>query len=223
MENNGLATPAAVVTQPQNLFGVVIPGSLVRTDFLPADATGLKYTLSLADIPAPCTSVSDLVFFFLPEAAPAIPVGHGAIIYWQASTTPTSGAGPTVQATGFELLGAITPDKPSGVFRTGWATHNALAAAVVDPGLSLTVTLGVSIEPLANIQNLQASSMGVEDRMNVAKKIAMDLFNYMQSFDDTGARAGFMQVPINVFDRWLTRFESKFRIDPNFFMKSGGD
>lgn len=218
-----MAVPPPVVASQMAvpLFGVVIPGSPVRIDFLPADVTGLKYTLSLAGLPVPVTSVSDLVFFFLPEAAPALPAGYGATLYWQASTITANG--PMVQATGFEMLGAITPDKPSGVFRTGWSTHDALVAAVADPGANVAVTLGVSIEPLATIQNLQASAMGVEDRMDVAKKIAMDLFNYMQSFDDTGARAGFMQVPINVFDRWLTRFESKFRIDPNFFMKRGGD
>jgi hypothetical protein len=64
----------------------------------------------------------------------------------------------------------------------------------------------------------------VEDKKNVAKKIATDLFNFLQSFGDTGTggnvKNGWMMVPVNVFDRWFKRFEGKIERDPNFFMKS---
>jgi hypothetical protein len=53
----------------------------------------------------------------------------------------------------------------------------------------------------------------------VAQKIATDLFHFMQSFD-TGAVAGQMVVPNNIFDRWMQRFEARFKRDPNFFMKT---
>lgn len=55
---------------------------------------------------------------------------------------------------------------------------------------------------------------------HVAKKIATDLFNFMQSFDTGSAGAGNMIVPKNIFERWLARFEAKAKVDPNFFMKS---
>uniref|UniRef100_A0A7S1Z8Y4 Hikeshi-like domain-containing protein n=1 Tax=Trieres chinensis TaxID=1514140 RepID=A0A7S1Z8Y4_TRICV len=196
------------------LFGVVLPGSAVRTDFLP-DGTGQKFTLALSGLPPHVVSATaDLVFFFLPGAVQAIPPGHGAMLYWQAASSATG------DATGFELLGAITPDRPSGIFRTGWSTHEALVGMLSKMGMGMVITLGVSVETLGNIQNLQIASRGVEDRMDVAKKIAKDLFNYLQSFDDTGARSGYMTVPINVFDRWMTRFQGKLRMDPAFFMKS---
>ncbi len=62
---------------------------------------------------------------------------------------------------------------------------------------------------------------GVEDRFAFAHKIAKDLFNFMTSFS-TGSSTSreMMVVPMNVFDRWLERFESKFRIDPNFMFKT---
>lgn len=219
-------TGQTVLQQPQpqpapvQLFGIVAPGCPVRTDFVPADPSGLKFTLSL-NLPVQPAFVSDLVFFFLPGALESLPPQHGALLYWQATTATTGSPMPLTETTGFDLLGAISPDRPSGIFRTGWGTHDMLAAHAASPNtnVSIVITLGVSIEPLANIQNLQICHRGAEDRLNVAKKIAKDLFNYLQSFDDT-SRSGFMTVPTNVFERWMTRFENKFRVDPNFFMKN---
>lgn len=59
----------------------------------------------------------------------------------------------------------------------------------------------------------------MEDRADVPRKIAGDLFNYLKSFDEVGERKGYMTVPNDVFDRWLRRFEHRFKMDPNFFMK----
>lgn len=214
-----LAPPSPCVAAPA-LFGIVAPGCPVRTDFSLADPSGLKFTLTLS-LPVQPVMISDLVFFFLPGAVEQFPPMHGAMLYWQATTTTTGSPMPLTETTGFELLGAISPDRPSGIFRTGWGTNDLLSAhaSSPNPNVSIAITLGVSIEPLANIQNLQIVGRGAEDRLNVAKKIAKDLFNYLQSFDDT-SRSGFMTVPTNVFERWMTRFENKFRVDPNFFMKS---
>ena len=130
------------------------------------------------------------------------------------SSTPFSSKPTTTE---FELVGAIANHKPSGVFRTGWATNETLSSAINSPcGSIVTVNLGVSIEPQANITNLGAMP---DNTTHIAKNIAMDLFNYMQSFDTGSGGAGNMVVPNNVFDRWMTRFESKFRLDPNFYNK----
>ena len=199
------------------LFGVVCPGTPVRTDFVPADASGLKFAMALVH-PA---LVGDLAFFFLPGAIESLPPQHGALLYWQATTVTSGSPMPLTETTGFELLGAISPDRPSAILRTSWGTNDVLAAHASSPNtnVSITINLGVSIEPLSNIANLQISEKGAEDRLNVAKKIAKNLFTFMQSFDDT-SRPGWMTVPTNVFERWLTRFENKSRVDPNFFMKS---
>jgi len=163
----------------------------------------------------------------------------------------------------FELLGALTPDKTSAVFRTGWGTHERLLSLISNainatnssntttmntttstststitstPNGGITITLGISLESLDAISNLSLNKGGVSDRTNVAKKIAMDLFNYLQSFDSSSSttdaststnangtsgtvKSGWMMVPMNVFERWFTRFENKISRDPNFFMK----
>ena len=208
---------------PSQLLGILIPGGVVRTDFSPSDASGTKFTLALSGISGKdIASVSELVFFLLPGIP--LPPDHGAMLFWQVVSTPSPNTmsstpfstGGTTTTTDFELVGAITNHKPSGVFRTGWATNETLSNAFNAPSSStITINLGVSIEPISTIDNM---GMMNDRTTHVAMKIAMDLFNYMQSFN-TGS-GGNMIVPNNIFDRWMSRFESKTRLDPNFFMKS---
>ena len=202
------------------VLGVLIPGGIVRTDFVPSDQSGTKFTLALTGITGvEIASVSELIFFLLPGVA--LPLDHGAMLFWQIvlsaqnpmQSTPFSGGNGTTE---FELIGYISNDKPSSALRTGWATNDTLSSALNSPSANITINLGVSIEPMANIKNIV-----IEDTTtHVAKKIAIDLFNYMSSFDTGSGGGNMMTVPKNVFDRWLSRFEAKAKIDPNFFMKN---
>lgn len=71
--------------------------------------------------------MTDLTFFMLPSTP--IPPGFGGVLYY--SKPPF---------TDWELLGCVSPEKPSGVFRTGWTTKEDMVGCGV-------VQLGVSIEP----------------------------------------------------------------------------
>jgi hypothetical protein len=178
----------------QPLFGVVIPGRPVMTNFMPVDASKC-----VAELQAP-TEVAEVTFFMLPTTP--IPPGFGAVLYY--SAPPFSS---------WELLGAVSPDKQSGIFRTGWTTKEDMQGCPV-------VQLGVSIESLETINNLSIAGSGVDDRRSFAYKIAQDLFEYMASFAQSGAPSGSMLVPNNIFDQWIQRFDRKYRQDPNFMMKS---
>jgi Protein of unknown function (DUF775) len=195
------------------VLGFVVPGGPVRTDFQPID-DGTKWTLTLTcpgDLPSPLTIVSDVVCFLLPNAP--IPPTHGLLLYWQVTSA--------THQTGFELLGSLIPDRPSGVLRTQWSEHEELVnmATSTENAAPMTVTLGVSMETREHIQNIANPQDQWQSRLFVAQKIATDLFRYMQSFD-TSRQQGQLIVPTNIFDRWMARFESRFRRDPNFFMKS---
>ena len=75
---------------------------------------------------------------------------------------------------------------------------------------------------METIHNLQIMNVGVEDRFAFAHKIALDLFQFMTSFSttsDISSNRGMMTVPMNIFDKWMERFERKYKIDPNFMMK----
>jgi len=226
-------TSAAVGTQ---LFGVVIPGRPVRTDFVPVDASGLKWTLNMTcpgDLQSPLALVREIVFFLLPGVA--LPENHGVLCYYQLTAVPQPHMGPQPppSSTGFELLGAITPETPSSVLQTGWAEKEEVLQ-VSQNEIPLTVTIAVSIETMDNLQNLgvapspatnnptavtDQSSKRNSNRLYVAQQIAYDLFNFMQSFDTGAAGSGNMVVPNNIFDRWFKRFENRFQRDPNFFLK----
>ena len=204
-----------------HLCGFIVPGGPVRTDFVPADATGMKRTLQMSspgDLPSPLASVTELVCFLWPGTQ--LPPDMGVMVYWQITAAQSPQPGMPPPSKGFELLGALTTSQPSHVFQTGWATHEQLLD-IMSRNIPVVVTFGLSVEPLAHIQNLEPESR-VENRIFVAQKIASDLFTYMRSFD-TGGAANQMVVPTNVFDRWLQRFEARFRLDPNFFLKSQED
>ena len=215
----------------QQPFGLVVPGLSVRTDFIPVDHTNLKFALKLncpGDINVPLASITELVFFSLPNVP--LPPDHGVLCYWQIAAAAAANL-PGQQeppSTGFELLGAITPDRPSVVFHTGWSEHEQLMelSTTSGAGQPFVLTIGASLEPLPNIQNVGAMKNPIsEKRLYVAQKIAADLYRYMQSFDTGSSQGGpkMMVVPNNVFDLWFQRFENRFRRDPNFFLKSNED
>lgn len=211
------------------LFGLIIPGKEVITSFTQADPTGTKYTLT---IPFPVqpnpndnviTSISELVFFLLPNIT--LPPNSGAMIYWSASAAETPNCDNHASSSSFELLGALTTTQTSSILRTGWSTNeplqNLLASLSSKTDSYVSITFGISIEPLDNVNNVQQPIVekNMNQHKNIAHKIALDLFNYLQSFDDTQQNAnGWMNVPTNIFDRWFKRFEMKIGRDPNFFM-----
>ena len=219
---------------PTPVIGFIVPGGPVRTDFTAIDGTGMKRTLSMSspgpDLPSPLASVTELVCFLWPNTV--LPPDHGVLLYWQitAAVAPQSPQQPPssqpVASTGFELLGSLTPTtgESSKVFQTGWATHEQLLD-IMNRNIPVMITFAFSIEPMSNIQNLEPPEHRIAaNRMFVAQKIASDLFRYMRSFDTgTGSNNQHMVVPTNVFDRWLQRFENRFRRDPNFFLKAQED
>ena len=205
-----------------NVVGLLIPGYPIRTDFTAIDSSKCILTLSCpGDLTAPLAAVTEIGLFLLPTAA--LPAGYGLLCYWQiVAAAAVNAAATPPAATGYQLVGHVTPDKPSAIFQTGWAEHEQLLE-IAKTCVPVQVTFAVSMEPLNSIQNLTPQP-SAEKRLFVAQKVAMDLFKFLQSFDTgTAAGVGSMVVPCNIFDRWLKRFESKFRRDPNFFLRTDNE
>jgi protein Hikeshi len=214
----------AVPQQPA-FAGIIFSGCPVRTDFIPVDASGLKFACRLAcpgDVPSPLASVTDIALFLLPNMP--LPPSHGVLCYWQLTAAASTTTGGEPVSTGFELLGAITPDRPSNIFYTGWGEHEQLIDLAAS-GLPVVLTIGLSLEPLVNISNLlstdnNSNTRRLNNRLSAAQGIGTDLFRFMQSFDTGNAGgAGNIVVPANIFDRWLERFNNRLRRNPNFFIK----
>jgi protein Hikeshi len=199
---------------PRPVFGLIVPGFPVRTDFSPVTAT--QFSLTLPDLPL--RTVTEMVLFAT-DVATSIPPDCGVLCYWQITRR--------AESTGFALWGALTAAQPSALFRTGWSEQESVASMLQnDPttASAAALTIGLSIEPWSQVQNVVGAAARLDvtnHRLLVAHKIALDLFRFMQSFD-TGASgsAQLMTVPKNIFDRWYQRFETRFRRDPNFFLKS---
>jgi hypothetical protein len=105
----------------QPLFGIVIPGRPLITEFQAVDSTK---AVTVIDNPS---FVTEITFFLLPTTP--IPPGYGAILYY--SIPPFQN---------WELLGSLDITKPSGTFRTGWTSNDEVRNSPV-------VQLGVSLEP----------------------------------------------------------------------------
>ena len=104
------------------------------------------------------------------------------------------------------------------MFATGWSEHEQVIEMSQN---SVQITVGISLEPLANIQNVGAFSENIQrSKLFVAQMIAQDLFKFMQSFDTGDSGTNMVSVPKNIFDRWFQRFQNRFQRDPNFFLKS---
>lgn len=227
--NVGLTSDSSNVLLPSPItssgtsssFGLLVPGGPVRTDFVPVDANKLALTLTCpGDVPAPLQSVTELVLF---STTLALPMDQGVLCYWQVASTRSA------ETTGFAVLGSISAARPSAVFSTRWSENEQLIDFLArnggenNSGGQFTITIGLSLEPVANIANVDvtAATNATNDKLFVAQKIAADLFRFMQSFDTGGNNnnRGMMMVPVNIFDRWFQRFEARFRRDPNFFLK----
>jgi hypothetical protein len=165
--------------------------------------------------------VTDITFFLLPGSP--VPPGFGGeqcshyctlistilLIPWTVALAVLYFAVPALQ--NWQLLGTVFAEKPSAIFRTSWPTHPDVVGQPV-------LQLGVSIESLDNVKNLGIEASGLEERKAFALKIAQDLFNYLSSFS-TSNNQSYLTIPTNLLDKWMERFEAKYRRDPNFMMK----
>lgn len=201
---NAVPHPTSCPTSPPitgssfhtNLFGVVISARPVQTAFQQMGPTQWMTEIANPGV------VPDVTFFIMPDALISVPEGQGFILYY--SVPPSQN---------WQVLGTLTRQKPSGIFRTGWPTMSNIVGVP-------TIQLGVSIDTIDTVQNLENNAeSGLEERKNFGLKIAQDLFRFMSSFrTDTGSPE-MLVVPNNIFDRWISRFEAKYKRDPNFMLR----
>lgn len=77
------------------------------------------------------------------------------------------------------------------------------------------VCAGVSLEPAAELALKESSKLGA--REDFAKRVAFNLFRYMESFGSTDGDK--ITVPMNSLERWFEKFQHRFRRDPDFLTR----
>ena len=71
------------------------------------------------------------------------------------------------------------------------------------------------MEPIQELLAKESAKMGA--REDFAKRVAFNLFRYLESFG--GTQGDRIVVPTNVLDQWFRRFQEKFRRDPDFLAR----
>jgi len=113
-----------------------------------------------------------------------------------------------------ELLTALSNLKPSAIVNAGWSLNP-------DVNVASSVRLVVSIEPASELLPKMETVNRFDFRRDFARKIALNLFRFIESFTQGGGRDGnFIRCPQDVLDRWLVRFDEKYSRDPNFILKT---
>ena len=178
------------------ILGLVCPGRPLRTDFTVADAGKL-----VLDLPQP-RDVTSVCVFLLPGAA--LPPGTGVAVFW--ALPPFSS---------FNALGALTPETPSAVWSTGWASTPEIAAAP-------SIRIGVSLENSDVCTNLCATQAGAREARvaGFAQLVAADVGNFLGSFAQVTPLGERLVIPPTALDVWLRRVEERFRADPEFLRRA---
>ena len=215
------------------LFGLILPSRSVLVNATTISPT--QYAFTFSTLP----HFSHIVVFLLPGAT--LPEGVLTGIYIQ---LPNS--------TEFKFLGAIGTEKPSAIFKVNIhddALTSTASSATEDemtdsealpPALAAgEVTLGLSIEPAANIaaqmETLRTSQLAMVStraqqaptNLNttkvLAQRIIKNAYNFLGSFAGSAGPGGVEVVPLKSFQDWWAKFERKVENDPGFLDRDQGD
>ncbi|XP_063829810.1 protein OPI10 homolog [Ostrinia nubilalis] len=196
-----------------NVFGLLVSGRLVQTDFTQISETQFLVTIPEAD-------AINHAAVFLTGVSP-LPLGTAGMVYW---SWPDPSAPPN-----WQLLGHISNSKPSAIFKIGslkklheLSEENKFSSTFGAQKICHNAQIGISIEPEDNIQ-LLASSIAIQTNSNItfAQKMLESLVNYVASFsvtqDQMTPTPGVSYIPLNTLHTWYQNFERRLQQNPNFW------
>ena len=184
----------AIFLDNRKMFGLVIPGLPSVTEFPQIAAN--QWAI---DLPNPA-SINNLTFFITG------PLPQDCAAALSCSFPP--------DYTSLEFIGAVATEFPSDIFNTGWALNP-------DKASCSAVRLVISLESISTIAPLVEQRKTRDIRQIYAKKVALNLFRFMESFNqNTGQYGEYMMVPMDILDKWFLKFEHKFKFDPNFVLNT---
>lgn len=123
----------------------------------------------------------------------------------------------------WEFLGVLTNNRPTDIFSTGWALNPDVARQP-------SIRIGLHWETRQSLEVKLATRPPVDVKKEIAKKVALNLFHYVESFftatnvvaEGLGQaqvqRVG--QILQDLLDKWFHRFEEKYARDPLFFIRT---
>ncbi|KAM3842175.1 protein Hikeshi [Diretmus argenteus] len=194
------------------MFGCLVAGRLVQTDAVQVASD--KFVFNLPDY----ENVNHVVVFMLGTVP--FPAGVGGAVYF---SFPDPAGGQV-----WQLLGFITNDKPSAIFKIsglkageGGAHPFGMMAA---PQVS-AAQVGVSMEPLDQLAQQTpvsgAAVSTVDSFMLFTRKMLDNLYNFASSFALTQAQMtpnpSETYIPSSCLLRWYENFQRRLTQNPNFW------
>nr|XP_019966834.1 PREDICTED: protein Hikeshi [Paralichthys olivaceus] len=208
---------SAVRRLSSRMFGCLVAGRLVQTDAVQVAPD--KFVFNLPDF----DNVNHVVVFMLGTVP--FPAGMGGAVYF--SFPDPGGGGPV-----WQLLGFITNDKPSAIFKisglkpgdrgTGPQPFGSMAASSAAPSVA---QVGVSVEPLEQLaQEIPVSSAAVssvDSFLQFTQKMLDSLYNFCSSFavsqEQMTPNRTETFIPSTCVLRWYENFQRRMAQNPNFW------
>ncbi|XP_042356369.1 protein Hikeshi [Plectropomus leopardus] len=196
------------------MFGCLVAGRLVQTDAVQVAPD--KFVFTLADY----EKLNHVVVFMLGTVP--FPAGMGGAVYF--SFPDPAGGGGSV----WQLLGFITNDKPSAIFKISGlkaGDGGAHPFGMVGAAPASVAQVGVSVEALDQLaQQIPASSAAVstvDSFLQFTQKMLDSLYNFASSFAVTQAQMTPNPtetfIPSSCVLRWYENFQRRMSQNPNFW------
>ncbi|KAG5892094.1 hypothetical protein JTB14_011994 [Gonioctena quinquepunctata] len=191
------------------MFGIIVSGRLVQTEFQQISETQLVTTINDAD------NINHIVVF-LTGIVP-FPDGTAGQVYF---SWPDPNAPPN-----WQLLGFLSNQKPSAIFRISnlkkldeMGDYSNMMFG--QSHIVHNAQIGISIEPLSNIRDVSAPN-GIESNVTFTQKMLENFMNFVLSYSITQANMvpdpTATYVPLSTVQNWYTNFERRLQQNPNFW------
>nr|CAG4648229.1 EOG090X0D82 [Moina brachiata] len=198
------------------MFGLIVSGRLVQTDFKQISSNQFTITIPDAD------NINHVVVFL--TGITPFPDGYGGSVYFRWPEA-SHGIEPV-----WQLLGFLTNNKPSSIYRiTGLKKSNE--SSISSPFTPLQIyehhhaEIGISIERLdilaAQSPNAITEPSNTSTFQEFAGRALENLLNYAGSYAVTQAEMtpnpNEAFVPMSVLRRWYETFLRKLQMNPQFW------
>lgn len=196
------------------MFGCLVAGRLVQTDAVQVAPD--KFVFNLPDY----ENVNHVVVFMLGTVP--FPAGMGGAVYF---SFPDPASGSQV----WQLLGFITNDKPSAIFKiSGLKSGEGVSHPFGTVGLNASPSVaqvGVSVEALEQLsQQIPVSSAAVstvDSFLQFTQKMLDSLYNFASSFAVSQAQMTPNPtetfIPSSCILKWYENFQRRMAQNPNFW------
>lgn len=200
------------------VFGIIVCGRLVQTEFQQVDQTHFIINVEDAD------NVNHVVVFL--TGSQPLPDGMSASVYfsWPEPLRPPS----------WIYLGYISNQKPSAVFRVSTLKSDGTGTTEIACGhtpyglqqqSSQTAQIGLSVEPHVQVSGLtpapQAQPSRLPSFVQFADKMLQNFVNYASSFSVVQAQMvptpNDAFVSLTVVQKWYENFQRRMQLNPNFW------